>query len=235
MGPVEGTGKYEWEILYKNHELNSAGWWLTFWAGAINALTTSSVLFMRSTHMSGRVTDQAIYLLTNNVAMALFVSVVVLGFVAGAYYGAKAFPRLGISCSLLIPALLKLPAAGLVYLGFSASGPQGVETGRYLLGLLLPFAAGWQNSVTSQVGIGRTTHLTGDLTDLGIALATGNRGRAAYILIKYSGFVFGSVLGYLGGQSAPVITMAGIAAGQALTVVVFHVKNQSSLRLAGKE
>lgn len=218
--PVE----YDWDILCQSKALCTAGWWLTFWAGALNALTSYSVLYMRSTHMTGRITDQARYMLTNP-AMALFVSLMIASFVAGSYFGTKTLPHLGMTYSLLVPALPVLLAAGLVYLGFSASGPQGVEAGRYVLGVLLPFAPGWQNSVTSQGRLGRTTHLSGDMTDLGIALAAGNRDRAIYLFIKYSGFVAGGIVGYLGGQAAPILTMVGIAGGYACTVVAFHLKN----------
>jgi hypothetical protein len=82
--------------------------------------------------------------------------------------------------SLLVPALPILLAAGLVHFGFYVSAPYALEAGRFVLGILLPFSAGWQNSVTSQGSIGRTTHLSGDLTGLGIALAAGNRDRAVW-------------------------------------------------------
>lgn len=229
MGTDNLTVQYDWDILCKSKVLCTAGWWLTFWAGAMNALTSYSVMFMRSTHMTGRMTDQARYVLTNP-AMAVFVTLVLASFVGGSYCGTRALPYLGLSYGLLVPALPMLLAAGVVSLGFSASGPSGVEPGRYVLGTLLPFAAGWQNSVTSQGRLGRTTHLSGELTDLGIALATGNRDRAVYLFTKYSGFVAGGMLGYLGGQGAPVLTMVGIAGGYAATVAVFHLKNALAVR-----
>ncbi|MDW7650833.1 MAG: DUF1275 family protein [Bacillota bacterium] len=216
--------QYDWEILCKNKVLCIAGWWFTFWAGILNAFSTYSVIFMRTTHMSGRVTDQAKNLLTNP-AMALFITVVLASFVTGSYYGTKALPRLGMTYSLLVPVLPLLLTAVLVYFGFTAAGKYSMEPWRFLLGMMMPFAAGWQNSITSQGRIGRTTHFTGDLTDLGILLASGNRERASYIAIKYSGFVAGGMIGYLGGQSVPALTLVGLAGGYTATVVVLHLKN----------
>ncbi|MCW3489379.1 DUF1275 family protein [Dethiobacter alkaliphilus] len=234
MGTDDITVKFDWEILCQSKILCTVGWWLTFWAGAMNALTTSAVLFMRTAHMTGPVTDQAQHLMTNP-AMAFLATIIIASFVAGSYYATKALPHLGMTYGLLFPVLPVLLAVGLVLGGFYASGPYGTETGRFLLGVLLPFATGWQNSVTSQGRIGRTTHVTGDLTDLGVALAAGKRSYAVYLLIKYSGFLAGGIIGYLGGQVTPALTLVGIAGGYGVTVVIFHFRNAWSTRLLKEE
>lgn len=215
---------YGWDILCKNKELCTAGWWLTFWSGAVNALTSFTVVFLRTTHMSGRVTDQARYLLTNPF-MALLVSLALFSFVAGAFSGSKAMNYWGFTPCLLFPAMPMMAAAVLIYLGFTATGPQGVEGARLILGALLPFGFGWQNSITSKGRLGRTTHMSGELTDLGIVLAAGDWKRAGYLFTKYLGFLSGGMAGYLGSRHSPALVLALVSAGYAATVIVFHFRN----------
>ncbi|EEG78752.1 DUF1275 family protein [Dethiobacter alkaliphilus] len=234
MGTDDLSVKFDWEILCKNKVLCTVGWWLTFWAGAMNALTTSAVLFMRIAHLTGPVTDQAKYVLTNP-AMAILVTIIIISFITGSFSATKALPQLGMTYGLLMPVLPVLLAAGFVYVGFYVTGIYEISAGRYVLAMLLAFSTGWQNSITSQGRIGRTTHLTGDLTDLGIALAAGKKKHAVFLLIKYSGFLIGGIIGYVGGQAAPVLTMVGIATGYGTTVLVFHFRNAWSTRTVRKE
>ena len=214
----------DWEILCENATLCAAGLLLTFWAGAINAVTSFSVLFLRSAHMSGPTTDQAKYLVTNPV-MALLVSLTIVSFICGAFAGTKGFLRLGFTPALALTAAPVLLAAIFIRLGYYGTERYSMEAGRFLMAILLPFAMGWQNSVTSQGRIGRTTHITGDITDLGIALARRDSRAAAYLFVKYLGFVTGGVSGYLALRFEPGTVLAVCAVGFATTVLAFHWRN----------
>jgi uncharacterized membrane protein YoaK (UPF0700 family) len=211
----------DWEILCTDKTLCTAGWFFMFWPGAINALTTFSVVFLRSAHMTGPASDQAKYLLSDP-SLALLTTVIIGSYVFGAFAATKILLRYGFTTAMLGAAVPMLLAVMTINLGLRGADTSVLEAGRVIIAFLLPFSMGWQNSVTSQGKIGRTTHLTGELTDLGIAIARKNRTRVIYLFLKYLGFVAGGIAGYLGSQFNPALALTVIIAGYAGTVLVFH-------------
>lgn len=221
----------DWKVLCTDKTLCAAAWFFTFWPGAVNALTTLSVIKLRSAHMTGPITDQARYLLSNW-SLALLLTLVIGSYVFGSFTATKVLLRYGFTIAMLGAAAPMLFAV-LIIMGFGESDTNVTEAGRVLIASLLPFSMGWLNSVTSQGKIGRTTHLTGELTDLGIALARRNRSQAIYLFLKYFGFASGGIAGYLGSFIKPVLALTVIIAGYTGTVLVFHAIDlvQSSIDL----
>ncbi|MEW6522810.1 MAG: DUF1275 family protein [Bacillota bacterium] len=183
---------------------------LSFSAGTVNGAATVALVFERTTHMSGRVND-LLRDLVFDPPEGLLVACLVGSFVLGAFFAGMLVPRRGVTPALLGTAVL-LAAAGAA----TWTGEVALDGSRYIVASLLALAAGLQNGATSQVAVGRTTHVTGDLTDLAIAMAAGDRGRAAFLLAKLTAFSGGGIAGFMGirhGHLALVLLLC------ALTVV----------------
>lgn len=78
----------------------------------------------------------------------------------------------------------------------------------HIFAVLLPMGMGWQNGATSQSDIGRTTHVTGDITDLGLKLAQGDWAKAAYYGTKFLSFVLGGMMGIYLLEFSPIMGLA---------------------------
>ncbi|MBT9160861.1 MAG: hypothetical protein DDT26_02157 [Dehalococcoidia bacterium] len=99
------------------------------------------------------------------------------------------------------------------------------------IAIILPIVMGFQNSLTSMVPrIGRSTHWTGDSTDIGIALAKGNFPLAAHNTAKIFGFICGAAtFGYIIGiLNVPALYgLILVATGFFLTTILLHWINLS--------
>jgi len=196
MTPVS-PGSAGLTVLSRRWVLFVAGWFLSFVAGSVNGVTTVALVFERTTHISGRVND-LLRDLAFDLPEGLLVACIIYSFVAGAAAAGWLVPRVGPARTLLVTAVPLALGAALVWAG-GASGAKEVYTGmRYAVAAVLSFAAGLQNSTTSQVKLGRTTHVTGDLTDMGIAIAAADWARAAFLFTKHAGFAAGGVAGFVG-------------------------------------
>jgi len=217
-----------WEMLSHPRMKVLVGIIFAFWAGAVNCVTTLTILFERSSHVSGRLNDVGMNLILFPID-ALLVFTIWIGFVFGAFLAGKLLDRIGLTPSLLLVAGMLLIAALLVRHGFYAENPDSYDFGRMVIAFILPLAMGYQNSLTSQLPIGRTTHWTGDSTDVGTALAKGNYFLAFYNTVKITGFIIGAAV------VAYVIAVANllpspyelltIAAGFTLVVLILHWVN----------
>ena len=192
---------------------------LSFWAGNVNGLTTISVFFERSSHVSGRIADIGINLVFMPID-ALFVTVIWLSFVMGSYFAGVLLDRIGLTRSLVLQSICILLAAIAAGMGIPADVPEGDWPGRILMAFILPFSMGFQNSLTSQLPLDRTTHWTGLSTDLGIALAKGSYSKAVSICVRIFAFIIGAaVMSYLIGviNMPPFYGLLSISAGLMLT------------------
>jgi len=207
VGGVSNSGEnYGWSVLQNPWALHIAAGSMTFWAGTINGLATVALVFGRVSHMSGRIIDQAPTLFYNP-PQSLFVSTLLLGFFIGTMMGAVALPRLKLTGALTAAMLPIVVAMILVSMGIYGTSAGSYTPARFLLAFLLPLGMGMQNSITSQTRIGRTTHMTGDMTDLGISVAKGNWERVRYLGLKYVAFFCGGLAGYLGSRLSPALTL----------------------------
>jgi len=152
---------------------------LAFIAGAVNA-GGFLVLARYTSHMTGFTSQVADSLVTGDMQVLLGAVGAILAFLAGAAtaaiqinWGRQYRLRHLYALPLLLEAALMLPFGLMGALTLTWSTPFAVP----LTVLLLSFIMGVQNAVASKVSGGkiRTTHMTGNFTDLGIEL-----GKALY-------------------------------------------------------
>jgi uncharacterized membrane protein YoaK (UPF0700 family) len=161
---------------------------------------------------------------------ALLVFLIWVSFVVGAFLAGKLLDRIGITCSLLLVAGGIGLGALFVWRGFFAISPDDYGLGRMVIASILPATMGFQNSLTTMMPIGRSTHWTGDSTDLGIALAKRNFPRAIHNSIKIFGFICGAAAwGYLIGiRNFPgLYGLILSAAGIIVTTIILHYVNRA--------
>ncbi len=173
-------------------------------AGYVNAVTIAGALHVPSTHMSGTATRLSIDLVSNTNPTPTFARDIALlcAFVLGAAVSGAVLDstqlrvgrRYGV---LLVLESLVLTAALLV---FSSSW--------YHLPLIA-LAAGLQNALATQYSRAtvRTTHVTGILTDLGIALGkwVARRGATTWRVVLYL-TIFGGF--FAGGAAGAAMSLA---------------------------
>lgn len=165
---------------------------LSFSAGTVNGAATVALIGERTMHMSGRVND-----LLRDLAFAplqgLLVATLIACFLLGAVLAGRLVPRQGVPRVLFLSAGLLAVGAALTVVMAGAEVPA-----QFAVAAVLAAAGGIQNGATSQVALGRTTHITGDLTDMALAISVGDRPRAAYLATKLSAFACGGMAGFLG-------------------------------------
>lgn len=217
-----------WEMLSRPGIHTLVGGTLSFWAGALNAITTLAILFERSTHVSGRLNDVGVNAILHPID-ALLVFVIWISFVFGAFLAGRLLDHIGFTRSLLLVSGAIGLGALFVWRGFYATSPDDYGLGRMIIAIILPIAMGFQNSLTSMVTrIGRSTHASGISTDIGIALAKRDFPIAAHNITKIFSFVCGSaVSGYMIGiRDVPALYgLILVAAGFFLTTILLHWMN----------
>lgn len=226
-GPT--ASQHGWAMLSRPGIHTLVGWMLAFWAGAINTVTTLAILFERSSHISGRLNDVGMNAVLKPID-ALLVLVIWISFVFGAYLAGLLLGRIGFTRSLLLVAGGIGVGALFVWRGFYAPTPDDYGYGRMVIAFILPVVMGFQNSLTSMLPrIGRSTHWTGNSTDIGIALAKGNFPLAAHNTTKIFGFICGSAaFGYLIGiRGIPAVYgLIVVATGFFLTTIFLFWMNR---------
>jgi len=214
--PLKVTG---WSVLSRRWVWFLTGALLSFAAGTVNGVTTASVVFERTTHVSGRVNDVLRDLIFDR-PEGLLVLCVIASFLVGAFIAGRLVPRRGPVFTLVTVVILVLSGAGLVW-GIAVPGDKAAYLiSRYLVAFVLALSSGLQNGTTSQLVLGRTTHYTGDLTDMGIAIAAAEWVRVRYLLVKMVTFTVGGLAGFLGTtRSHPSYALLLSAAVVILTVL----------------
>lgn len=198
-----------WGILANYTYLVTIGTLMSLTAGTINGIATNAIVFDRVSHLTGRVNNMIRDLVTNPAHGLLVVGIVYI-FVMGTFLGGKLLPRLGLTRSLLVSVIPLACVCLLLYVSRVTATPKDLYFPvRYLMAYLLALAMGLQNSVTSQTALGRTTHFTGDLTDMGLAFAHNKWRQAGYIFAKHLGFACGGFSGFV--LSRTVAEYIGIA------------------------
>lgn len=176
------------------------GFVLTCAAGSINAVGFLGMHHQAISHMSGTVTVLSNDLATGRFSLALYAAVVVLSFFSGSVLSAaiirqsalKLGRRYGVA--LVIESLLLIVASRML------------SNGDYMGDCLAAMACGLQNAMATHYSgaVIRTTHVTGIITDLGIAVGLKLRGepietrRTGLLLVLLAGFFTGGILGSLG-------------------------------------
>jgi uncharacterized membrane protein YoaK (UPF0700 family) len=176
------------------------GFVLTCAAGSINAVGFLGMHHQAISHMSGTVTVLSNELATGRFSLAVYAVAVVASFFAGSVLSAviirqsalKLGRRYGVA--LVIESVLLIVASRML------------SNGDYMGDCLAAMACGLQNAMATHYSgaIIRTTHVTGIITDLGIAVGLKLRGeaietrRTGLLLVLLGGFFAGGVLGSLG-------------------------------------
>lgn len=164
--------------LTNRHRANSTnlalGWLLAFNAGAVNA-GGFLVLHMYTSHMTGFASQIADGLVLENMKMLLNALGAILSFMTGAAvcavlvnWGREKHLYSVYALPLMLEALMLLPFGLMGAVTLSWNTPFAVP----ITVLLLSFMMGLQNAVGSKTSGGsiRTTHMTGNFTDLGMEL-----------------------------------------------------------------
>ena len=165
-------------------------------AGMVNTLGLLMLLHQSISHMTGNVSLIAIHLWQHDFSQVLFIVAVIVSFVLGAFYSGYILgnARFSLNQRYGMPLICVAVFIGLCWL-FTPYFP------RYAL-LWACVAMGMQNAMVShyQGAIIRTTHLSGVLTDLGLALGYFLRGlqvekrRVILHLAILFGFLFGGLI-----------------------------------------
>ncbi len=176
------------------------GFVLTCAAGSVNAVSFLGMHHQAIAHMSGTVTVLSNELATGRFSMALYA----LGVVASFFFGSV------VSAAIIRQGALKLGRRYGVVLVIESIllffAYEMLTSGHRSGDCLAAMACGLQNAMATHYSgaIIRTTHMTGIITDLGIAVGmklTGepiNGRRAGLYLVLFAGFFTGGILGSLG-------------------------------------
>lgn len=184
-------------ILSRRRALFVTGWFFSFMAGSVNGIAMAAIVFDRTSHLSGRVND-LFRNLVFDLPKGILVACIIYSFVTGAVVAGWLAPRVGVARSLLLTSAALAFSAVLIWTSDAFGNKETYNGLRYILAAMLAFGAGVQNGSTSQIKIGRTTHVTGDLTDMGIAISAADWFRAAFLFTKHIGFAAGGVAGFMG-------------------------------------
>jgi len=176
------------------------GFVLSCAAGSINAVGFLGMHHQAISHMSGTVTVLSNELATGRYALGVYAVVVVASFFAGSVLSAMIIRQSALKLGRRYGVALVLESVLLVV------ASRMLSNGDYMGDCLAAMACGLQNAMATHYSgaVIRTTHVTGIITDLGIALGLKLRGepvetrRTGLLLVLLAGFFCGGVLGSLG-------------------------------------
>ncbi|MDH0563273.1 YoaK family protein [Acinetobacter courvalinii] len=205
-------------------------------AGMVNVLGLFTVLHQSVSHMTGNVSILAMSLLDWQPEHFIYLSLVILCFITGSFYSGLILGNSNLAFGRRYGLPLSLVAIFL-----------------FLTWLLLPYfprygllwacvAMGVQNAMVSHYkgAIIRTTHLSGVLTDIGLALGYKARGlqvekrRIFLHLLIFIGFLLGGLIAsalypYLKLNS--FLIPAGLSLGMSMTYWIFYFRSSSNSHL----
>lgn len=176
------------------------GFVLTCAAGAINTVGFLGMHHQAISHMSGTFTVLSNELATGQYALAAYAGVVVFSFFAGSVLSAAIIRQSALKLGRRYGVALVIESALLL------GAWRMLTAGDYMGDCLAAMACGLQNAMATHFSgaVIRTTHVTGIITDLGIATGLRLRGepvdwrRAGLLSVLLGGFFAGGVLGALG-------------------------------------
>lgn len=169
---------------------SSVGFILIFAAGWVNIQGLRMGMLDSMSYMTGRGVRIGTSLFEGDFYGLMYAVFTVIIYMTGSFIGAKITRKKGIGRGLICTALFLSVVAGVPAMSGSFvaghfSGTQSVV----LLFMLL--SMGCMNGCTSLTKIGRTTHLTGTATDVGLHLALGNFQTSLFHMLRWIGFFMG--------------------------------------------
>ena len=172
------------EIL---NSVNVIGFILVMCAGWIDIVGLKISVTERTSFLTGRAAMLGESFFNGDFSKALVVILIVASFIFGAYIGTIITEKKGCKYGLLLTSFLIILSA-LVLSEFNQ-----LEINIALI--LIPIATGCLNASTSLTKIGRTTHLTGPATDIGIFLAKKDYNKVIFWALHWIAFPLGAFLG----------------------------------------
>lgn len=164
--------------------VNIAGFILAMMAGWVDTVGVYIFLDENSSFLTGRVAKLGTHLLKGEILKIREIMMIIVFFIVGSYFCTLITKRKGFTLGLSFVALLVLLTPFISLL----------VKNKYVALITIPMGMGGQNAATSLTPIGRTTHLTGPATDIGINLAHGNWKAAAFWMLRWGGFFAGVII-----------------------------------------
>jgi uncharacterized membrane protein YoaK (UPF0700 family) len=169
-------------------------------AGGINAVGFLGMHHQAISHMSGTLTVLSNELAAGRFSLAVYAVAVVVSFFIGSVLSAAIIRESALKLGRRYGVVLVIESALL----FAAC--RMLMTGNYAGDCLAAMACGLQNAMATHYSgaVIRTTHMTGIITDIGIAVGLRLRGvaidgrRVRLLLLLLAGFFCGGILGSLG-------------------------------------
>lgn len=197
----EDTSKYQLKVsagkeMTPISKESSVGFVLVFASGWLNIVGLRYAFFDSVSYVSGRGIRIGMAMFDGDLFFLAVALGTLLSFIFGGYVGAILTRRLGIGSGLLVSAAAVI-CSGVIFAMTEINAFEASEAASYLSMHILPFATGCMNASTSMTGIGRTTHLTGPATDIGMSLAAGKKKQAAYWCVRWLGFIMGAFMAML--------------------------------------
>ncbi len=176
------------------------GFLLSCTAGSVNAVGFLGMHHQAISHMSGTVTVLSNEIARGRFSLAVYAITVVLAFFGGSVLSAVIIRQSALKLGRRYGVALAFES-GLLFMAYRM-----LARGDYLGDCFAAMACGLQNAMASHYSgaVIRTTHMTGIITDLGIALGLKLRGdpidrrRVGMYLVLLCGFFTGGILGGLG-------------------------------------
>lgn len=199
---TENTGVEDIKVDKITDELSpisresSVGFVLIFVAGWVNIEGLKWGIVDSLSYVTGRGVRMGMAIFEGDVSTLLYALGTLISFVLGSYIGARATSKKGIGFSLLITSfflfLVSLIVISREYHLISKFFPSSEEFALTLTMVLTLISMGSMNGATSLTLIGRTTHLTGTATDIGLNLAIGKKKTAMFHLLRWVGLFMGA-------------------------------------------
>ncbi|MDO4753748.1 MAG: YoaK family protein [Bacillota bacterium] len=170
---------------------SSVGFVLIFVAGWINIQGIKLGLIDSLSYMTGRGVRIGTAMFEGDPVALMYVLVSLAAFIFGSYFGARVTAKKGIGQALLLTAsfLAIVASAVTMYDLQTIPDESAVQT---ISKIFVILAMGTMNGATSMTRVGRTTHLTGTATDIGLNLALGKKKTALFHLLRWVGFFMGA-------------------------------------------
>ncbi len=190
---------------------------LGFLAGLTNSLSIITIGVF-TTHVTGAATNAGVNLGNLNLpSVALYIGVLTF-FIIGGFFGASLMSRRGLAPSILLAGAL-LIIAGI----FAPAKILQRSTDQFVFSFLAATAMGAQNASTTSTPLGRTTHITGASTDLGVALSRMDGKNSVRLGLFVLSFIVGTIVAFF--LQIMVGTRGFLLAGASLVLVsVFLMK-----------
>lgn len=195
----ETTEKQNTEELSPVSKESFIGFVLIFSAGWINIQGIKFGIVDSLSYVTGRGVRIGMAMFEGDYPALLYALGAMISYVLGAYIGARAVKERGIGFALLMTSFFLLIVSMNVILkdyGYIFDSNLSFEETFLIFSMFLTLISmGSMNGATSMTSIGRTTHLTGAATDIGLNFALGKNRTAIFHLLRWVGFFMGAFVG----------------------------------------